>query len=237
LDFNWNWGDGTANSTGIGLIAPSHTYASSGLYTVTLVVTDGAGYSSPVDTAVVTITAPPVLDWPMFRHDEANTGSTNESGPLTNNLKWSTTLLYQNTVYSPVVVDGVAYFAEASGVIYAFDINTGEELWNYTTVLNGDAYPPAVVDGVLYFGLGDGQVYALNTNGTFLWNHTIGGPTYAAPTVVSGVVYIGSNDNKLYALRMVLSCGLMLLVGKFNLNLLLLAGQSTLAVRIIMCMR
>ena len=48
LTYSWDFGDG---ATGIG-VSPSHTYAASGNYTVTLVVSDGALQSDPATTRV-----------------------------------------------------------------------------------------------------------------------------------------------------------------------------------------
>jgi PKD repeat protein len=51
--YSWNWGDGTALSTGA---SPSaHVYAAAGTYTITLVVTDNWGRTTTV-TRGVTVT-------------------------------------------------------------------------------------------------------------------------------------------------------------------------------------
>jgi large repetitive protein len=51
--YSWNWGDGTALSTGA---SPSaHVYAAAGTYTITLVVTDNWGRTTTV-TRDVTVT-------------------------------------------------------------------------------------------------------------------------------------------------------------------------------------
>ena len=52
LAYDWNWGDGSAHTTGT--LTPSHTYADNGRYTVTLTVTD-ANNAVGTDTAVVTV--------------------------------------------------------------------------------------------------------------------------------------------------------------------------------------
>jgi PKD repeat protein len=51
--YSWNWGDGTALSTGASPAA--HVYAAAGTYTITLVVTDNWGRTTTV-TRDVTVT-------------------------------------------------------------------------------------------------------------------------------------------------------------------------------------
>jgi large repetitive protein len=53
--YSWNWGDGTALSTGA---SPSHTYALPGTYTITLTVTDSWNRSGAPVTREVTMTEP-----------------------------------------------------------------------------------------------------------------------------------------------------------------------------------
>jgi PKD repeat protein len=50
--YSWNWGDGSATSSGV---APTHTYAVPGEYTVTLTVTDSYGLASLPVTQVVNV--------------------------------------------------------------------------------------------------------------------------------------------------------------------------------------
>ena len=54
IAYSWNWGDGTALSTGA---SPSHTYAAAGSYTITLTTTDGWGKAAST-TRNVTLTEP-----------------------------------------------------------------------------------------------------------------------------------------------------------------------------------
>jgi large repetitive protein len=55
ISYSWNWGDGTAASTGASPAA--HTYAASGSYTITLTTTDGWGKSAST-TRSVSLTEP-----------------------------------------------------------------------------------------------------------------------------------------------------------------------------------
>jgi PKD repeat protein len=51
----WDWGDGTANSTGA---SPSHTYAQQGTYTITMTATDSWNRAGSPTTREVTMTEP-----------------------------------------------------------------------------------------------------------------------------------------------------------------------------------
>ena len=53
--YSWNWGDGTALSTGA---SPSHTYAMPGTYTITMTVTDSWNRAGAPVTRDVTMTEP-----------------------------------------------------------------------------------------------------------------------------------------------------------------------------------
>ena len=53
--YSWNWGDGTALSTGA---SPSHTYAVPGMYTITLTVTDSWNRAGAPATRDVNLTEP-----------------------------------------------------------------------------------------------------------------------------------------------------------------------------------
>lgn len=72
LDFQWDFGDGTA---GTGMIV-SHTYAQDGIYTATLVVTDPTGLTSAASAPVSVVNALP-------GSNVGGTGSTPVRKPLT----------------------------------------------------------------------------------------------------------------------------------------------------------
>lgn len=60
LTYDWDFGDGSPHGSGV---APTHTYAAEGTYTVTLVVTGADGEaSSPASTTATILNQPPAVD-------------------------------------------------------------------------------------------------------------------------------------------------------------------------------
>ena len=75
--FTWTFGDGAAST----LANPSHTYAAPGTYTVTLTVTNAAGFTSVSHTVVVP--AAPVISPGIGGVIEGNTGTVTLNVPVT----------------------------------------------------------------------------------------------------------------------------------------------------------
>src|SRR5262249_54614408 len=85
LSYDWDFGDGSAHSTGT--LIPSHTYADNGTYTVTLTVT--AGTATATDTAVVTV------------NNVAPTATLSNNGPANTNANVTISFSGQNDVSAP----------------------------------------------------------------------------------------------------------------------------------------
>lgn len=121
---------------------------------------------------------------------------------------------------APVIVNGVAYVASATGDVVALDVATGLRRWTRSLVDGGFdwAYAitaaPAYADGRLYVPTQWNALVALDaTTGAELWRATTpGGPLElahyrsaqpgfaASPIVTGGVVWIGRPDGVLVAL-------------------------------------
>ena len=96
-------------------------------------------------------------------------------------------------------------YANTSGIIYALDAATGNELWKYKT--GGKIFStPAVYgkgDGAsVIIGSCDTYVYSLNIkSGKVNWKYKCGKSVLGSPTVFGGKVYIGASDHTFRALN------------------------------------
>jgi outer membrane protein assembly factor BamB len=99
------------------------------------------------------------------------------------------------------VVNGVVYFGDYNGMLYALNANTGALLWSYQ--VGGWVGTPAVANGVVYVG-GIYYVDALDAStGALLWQAFLPNNDYwfsSRVAVANGVVYAGTEYQGLYAL-------------------------------------
>lgn len=103
----WDFGDGTGSTS----TDPSHTYAASGPYTVTLTVTDAGGLSDAAAKSVVVATGTSVA--PMFI--ESLAGSSQSTGRNT----WTATVTIQ-------VVDDDAHGVQGAVVSVGWSVGAGD---------------------------------------------------------------------------------------------------------------
>src|SRR5215467_10336433 len=118
-------------------------------------------------TATVSGAAPPA-DWPMFGQNVSNTASTTSPGnsmsPTTIGKlkpKWIFTTRGDVSARA-AVVNGVVYFPDWGGNIWAVNANTGTKIWggqlsDYGLAANTHSRTsPAVANGVVYIGTQEG---------------------------------------------------------------------------------
>lgn len=93
----------------------------------------------------------------------------------------------------------------SSNAVYAFDIDSGEEVWTYESDANmGFVAPLALGDGVLYAAGEDGSVYAFEAeSGEVIWQSelTNGPPVNGGPLLAGDLLYVTAWDGNLYALE------------------------------------
>lgn len=144
--------------------------------------------------------------WPLFSHDSACTGFTNNLGPSKENLKWI--FKTGGPVYSSPVIDtdGVIYIGSDDCNFYAIN-RDGSLKWKFKT--GGKIRSSAAITrkGIIYFTSFDGFFYALNSDGTEAWKFKTGEKQITATSSVSinseGIIYFtvyGKKSGNLYSL-------------------------------------
>ncbi len=100
----------------------------------------------------------------------------------------------------PLVVDGVMYFTQAIGVVYAIDGQSGRLIWTYRYPFGKPSWPnrgAAVYQNRVYFTTQDAYLVALDARtGNFLWRSKIaevkdGYNAPAAPLALNGKIVTG----------------------------------------------
>ncbi|MBN1783046.1 PQQ-binding-like beta-propeller repeat protein [bacterium] len=108
----------------------------------------------------------------------------------------------------PAIDENRIFIGDWNGIMYAYDLNTGEKLWEYNTHKDNthswmNAIQTAVIvhEGVLYFAGRCSNIYALNpADGALIWKwHS---PTdqwlVGGPVIAGDVLYNGSSDQHLF---------------------------------------
>ncbi len=160
-------------------------------------------------------------DWPMFGQDITNSASTQSTSLTTGNVgrlapKWVFTTGGDVSARA-AVVDGVVYFPDWAGNLYAVNADTGNLLWSHQlsdyglTAGTVSRTSPAVVGGVLYIGTQynpsgpTGWLLAINARtGYLIWktqpDTSNNFPVITtSPVVALGIVYIGMTSNEEFA--------------------------------------
>src|SRR5262245_31155997 len=150
-------------------------------------------------------------DWPMFGQNPANTAnnptetiiSTGNIGDL--DVKWTFTTMGDVSARA-AVVNGVVYFPDWGGNLWAVDANDGRLRWGHQ--LSSYGLPPntharatpAVVGGKLYIGTQEGaRLLAIDAaTGSLIWKTQLESPLNdpfamitTSASVDNGVVYTG----------------------------------------------
>ena len=138
-------------------------------------------------------------DWPMYLHDAARSGFTEEKLKLPLARDWvHVSVSAPDNAWAPPiprVVEGnleidrldfdhafqvvadeqAAYFgSSASDLVHCLDLRTGKERWRFHTA-GPVRLAPSLHDGKVYFGSDDGHVYCLKaTDGSVVWQRLLG---------------------------------------------------------------
>ncbi|UCH88685.1 MAG: PQQ-binding-like beta-propeller repeat protein [Thermoplasmata archaeon] len=135
--------------------------------------------------------------WLSFLAGATHHGNSTSISPEDAAVLWEYST--HGSVYSPPTVDnGIVYFGDAQGWIYAIDIDTKEQIWKHHTTkyaINGGGVWTAmnIHDGKLIFGCNNYFVYAIDADdGSKIWEFQTTGEVLGSPTISSGMVFATS---------------------------------------------
>jgi len=101
---------------------------------------------------------------------------------------------------SPLVVDGLLYYGDLSGVVREVDVTTGKVNWD-VKVGAGFWSSLAAIDNRLVCPSPDRSVYAVDTRShQVLWKVTTGGGFQCDPVADGSTVFVASEDSFVYAI-------------------------------------
>ncbi|WP_327188091.1 outer membrane protein assembly factor BamB family protein [Streptomyces sp. NBC_01334] len=119
---------------------------------------------------------------------------------VTGRQLWQTAGPYPNPLTSLQAANGLIYFTDYNGRLYALDAATGTPRWSAPTDLTRKT-PAIDRDHVYATGL-DKHLYAFDaTTGARVWAAPTGDYITADPQVVGNTVYAGGRDGRLHAIN------------------------------------
>lgn len=142
--------------------------------------------------------------WPMYQHDQKNSGFSTSTGPETNSILWMFNA--SGTIYSPAVADGLIYVGATNttghfsdSVLYCIDM-TGQNIWSFPIDDELDS-TPAIAYGKVYIGGKSGSIYCLDSQtGTLVWKVNTGTSQITSPIISNEKIIFGSSDGSIHCL-------------------------------------
>jgi len=153
-------------------------------------------------------------DWPISRHDSAQTGFSSSKAPKSTIVQlWNFTIETStlSAPRSPAVVNERVYVCSDDYGVCCFEASDGTKVWSFKPEAEMDFYySPTVIDGRVYSGSDNGQVYCIDaSSGNKLWNFSVGSyelwttvgiPVSSSVNIAEGRAYLGALSGTLYCL-------------------------------------
>ena len=99
------------------------------------------------------------------------------------------------------VENGLAYFGDDKGMLYAVDVDDGSLTWKFKTRGRIDR-TPAVTEKMVFVGSNDTILYGLDAKtGVKIWRFKAALPLRSAPIVCENSVFVGGDDQYVYSLN------------------------------------
>jgi len=144
--------------------------------------------------------------WPMYQHDQNNSGYSTSTGPETNSILWMFNA--SGTISSPSIADGLIYVGAknnstgyfSNSILYCIDM-TGQLIWSFPIDDDLDS-TPAIAYGKVYIGGKSGSIYCLDSlTGYLHWKVNTGNSQVTSPIIIDEKIFIASNDGSIFCLN------------------------------------
>ena len=142
------------------------------------------------------------LEWPLIGKNHGNTRATLKEDKINSknvsNLLPKWTNISENSVAvtsQPTVANGIAYFADLNGNVYAINCETGNTLWQITLPEQTFSTSPILTDKDLF--IGNNKMFAIEREtGKVRWSKTLSEPNElyikaSTPTFIDGLLIFG----------------------------------------------
>ena len=142
---------------------------------------------------------PALADWPLFRGNALQSGTTDDSLPEKLEILWKIT--FKEDIESTAAIVGKTVFIGCFDQhLYALDLATGKEKWKFK--MGAIKAPISVSDGAVYVGDDEGDFYCIDAaKGTKRWQFATGGEIAGGANFSGDKVIVGSyGDATLYCL-------------------------------------
>lgn len=117
------------------------------------------------------------------------------------NIRWR--VPSDNAVWSrPTQYNGIVYFGDLDGIIYAVNIDDGSIAWRKDLASGAIVGSAVVIEDLIIFVTENGRVEAFGPGGESRWNRTFNGKLYSSPVIAGNRIIIGiiQGDNLIVAL-------------------------------------
>jgi len=101
---------------------------------------------------------------------------------------------------SPIVDNGMVFFASLDSTIYALDMKSGWVVWRFR-MEKGSISSPCKFENSLVLGSADNHIYCIDAgNGKEIWRYKTDHQVSGSPAIHQNTVYCGTADGTLYCL-------------------------------------
>jgi outer membrane protein assembly factor BamB len=91
---------------------------------------------------------------------------------------------------TPILDNGILYYADLSGNLFALDLESGTQLWSDLKTDSSVVANPLVTDDQIYVATEAGSLVALDRDAKIVWEKQPGGKIYTSPVLAGDLILV-----------------------------------------------